>query len=70
VRVHCRDGSVISCQRVVVAVPPHHAQKLHFTPALPYLRQQLMSRAFIGCIIKNTYVYRAPFWVSLCGCQC
>lgn len=49
-------------QRVIVAVPPALAGRIHYSPPMPALRDQLTQRAPMGCVIKVNVVYDEPFW--------
>ena len=62
VTVVCRNGKTFRCHRVIVAMPPTSASKLHWSPQLPYHREQLHQRNFMGCIIKVLVLYARPFW--------
>lgn len=66
IHLHGSDAQ-IRAARVIVAMPPASASRIHFEPRLPYLREQLMSRQFIGCIIKGIVLYKTPFWVGRRG---
>jgi monoamine oxidase len=59
--VQC-DSLTVKCKRVIVAIPPHLAGRLVYTPALPALRDQLTQRMPIGSLIKTIAVYDKPFW--------
>jgi monoamine oxidase len=56
------DNATVSCRRVVVALPPHLAGRIVYTPQLPALRDQLTQRMPIGSLIKTIGVYDKPFW--------
>jgi monoamine oxidase len=61
VEVHA-DGLRVLCGRVIVAIPPHLAGRIVYSPALPPLRDQLTQRYPIGSLIKTIAVYDRPFW--------
>lgn len=61
VQVIC-EGLVVSAQRVVIAIPPTLAGRLHYEPQLPGHRDQLTQRMPMGSIIKVHCVYERPFW--------
>ncbi len=62
-RVEVRaDCLHVSCDRVIVAIPPHLAGRIVYSPALPPLRDQLTQRYPIGSLIKTIAVYDRPFW--------
>ncbi len=47
---------------VIVAMPPHLAGRIFYTPPLPPLRQQLTQRVPMGCCAKILISYSHPFW--------
>ncbi|WP_127454255.1 FAD-dependent oxidoreductase [Streptomyces sp. B29(2018)] len=60
-RVHTPRG-VVDAARVVLAVPPVLAGRLHYSPALPPLRAGLLQRMPAGTALKIHAVYARPFW--------
>lgn len=56
------DAGVLTCDRVIVALPPTLAGRLRYRPALPGLRDQLTQRMPMGTVIKVHCVYPTPFW--------
>ena len=56
------DGVTVSGKQVIVAIPPHLAGRIEFTPELTAMRMQLMQRVPIGSLIKTIAVYDKPFW--------
>ncbi|MCW2544090.1 MAG: FAD-dependent oxidoreductase [Frankiales bacterium] len=58
------DGFSVTADRVVVALPPTLCGRIHWTPAMPALRDQLTQRVPMGTVIKVQCVYDAPFWRS------
>lgn len=60
--VELRDGAAVRARRVIVAIPPALAGRLHYEPALPALRDQLTQRLPMGSVIKTYAVYERPFW--------
>ena len=48
--------------RVIVALPPTLAGRLHFEPAMPSARDALTQRMPQGSVIKCHAVYDHPFW--------
>lgn len=62
VSVRTRSGEAHSAQRVVITLPPTLAGRLHYEPALPAWRDQLMQKLPAGTVIKNFAVYPTPFW--------
>ncbi len=65
-----RDGAVTlsgprlraSCRRVVVALPPALAGRLHCEPGLPVERERAALAFQGGSVITASLVYDAPFW--------
>jgi monoamine oxidase len=56
------DALRLSCARVIVALPPTLAGRLHYRPALPGLRDQLTQRMPMGTVVKVQCIYPTPFW--------
>ncbi len=56
------DAVTLTCDRVIVALPPTLAGRLRYRPALPGLRDQLTQRMPMGTVIKVHCVYPTPFW--------
>ena len=56
------DSLEVSAERVIVAIPPHLAGRILYSPALPALRSQLTQRMPIGSLVKTIAVYDRPFW--------
>ena len=44
----CRVLRRVRCRRIIIAMPPASASRIVFTPQLPYMREQLNQRAFMG----------------------
>ena len=61
VTVHS-DRISVSGKRLIVAIPPHLAGRIAYSPGLPALRDQLTQRMPIGSLIKTIAVYDRPFW--------
>jgi monoamine oxidase len=55
-------GVTVEAKRVIVAVPPKLARKIHFTPALPGAKQKLLARFTPGDMIKAQLIYPTPWW--------
>jgi monoamine oxidase len=53
---------VIRARRVIVAVPPALARRIHYAPALPADRRALAREMPQGTLLKVTAVYDRPFW--------
>ena len=56
------DRGTWSARRVVVAVPPVLARRIHFEPGLPARHARLLRRIPMGRVIKCQAVYDEPFW--------
>ena len=56
------DTITLTCDRVIVALPPTLAGRLRYRPALPGLRDQLTQRMPMGTVIKAHCIYPTPFW--------
>lgn len=56
------ETSVHQAQKVIIAVPTPLISKIHFSPALPASRQQLIQRTPMGSSIKCHLVYKNAFW--------
>src|SRR5262245_25127128 len=62
VTVTTRSGETYSAHRVIIAVPPTLAGRLHYDPLLPAWRDQLTQKLPAGTVIKNFAAYPTPFW--------
>jgi monoamine oxidase len=62
VTVATRAGAAHSADRVVVALPPTLAGRLHYDPVLPAWRDQLTQRVPAGSVVKTFAAYPTPFW--------
>jgi monoamine oxidase len=52
----------LRARHAIVALPPALAGRIHYTPALPGLRDGLTQRTPAGAVIKCHAVYDEPFW--------
>jgi len=52
----------VRARRVIVAIPPRLAGRIHYLPGLPDDRVQLTKRTPQGTLIKVAAVYDRPFW--------
>ncbi|XP_061173212.1 amine oxidase [flavin-containing] A-like [Saccostrea echinata] len=59
------NGKKYQARYVISAVPLTILNKIHFTPALPDLKQQLIQRIPMGSIIKTVTYYKTAFWRDL-----
>ena len=62
VKVTSVTGETFQAKRVIVAVPVPLGSRIDFSPQLPALRQQLMSRSSMGGAVKCFVRYERPFW--------
>jgi monoamine oxidase len=62
VQVTTRSGETVTADRVVVALPPTLAGRLHYDPLLPAWRDQLTQRVPAGTVAKTFAAYPTPFW--------
>ena len=69
--LHSPDFEV-RAKRVVVAVPPTLAGRIHYHPELPPNRDQVTQGLAQGTLIKVAAVYDTPFWreAGLNGTAC
>lgn len=56
------NGFSLSGRKVIIAVPPVLAGRIHYNRPLPALRDQLLQRVFMGSVIKCYAIYDEPFW--------
>ena len=56
------DGGVVEAARAIVALPPTLAGRIHYSPALPPLRDQLTQQVPMGYVTKVQIAYPEPFW--------
>ncbi|RWS06832.1 amine oxidase-like protein [Dinothrombium tinctorium] len=56
------DGCEFKSRNVILAIPPCVQAKIHFSPALPALRNQMLQRFPMGCVMKCILYYNKPFW--------
>lgn len=62
VEVKLQDGSMTTTDRVVVALAPPLAARLHYEPPMPARRDQLCQRMPMGATLKAVAFYHEPFW--------
>ncbi|XP_077436379.1 amine oxidase [flavin-containing] [Vanacampus margaritifer] len=67
--VETTDKQTYMAKYVILAIPPCLNQKIHFSPELPPLRNQLINRVPMGSVIKCMVYYKENFWrkKGLCG---
>ena len=56
------DGMTVDARRVIVAVPPVLAAKIHFAPRLPAAKRAILRAMTPGKLIKAEAIYDRPFW--------
>lgn len=56
------DNFSYRASRVLVAVPPVLIRHIHFEPALPLKKRQLLQKLSMGLVGKVFGVYSTPFW--------
>jgi monoamine oxidase len=56
------DAATVTGKRVIVAIPPTLAGRIHYAPELPPLRDQLTQRMPQGTMMKFEAIYDRPFW--------
>ncbi|XP_076305359.1 amine oxidase [flavin-containing]-like [Tachypleus tridentatus] len=63
------DGREYKGSYVILAIPPSLHMKIHFTPSLSPLRNQLIQRAPMGTVMKVIVYYKRTFWreKGFCG---
>lgn len=55
-------GTSFTATNVVVAMSPPVANRIRYSPPVPFSRRQLMERMFMGSIGKANAIYETPFW--------
>ncbi len=56
------DRGDFYAKRVIVAIPPTLAGRIHYEPGLPVLRDQLTARFPMGALLKVFTLYETAFW--------
>ncbi len=59
--VRTPQGS-FEAERVVIAVAPAVAARIHYSPSLPLARDALAQRMFMGAYMKGIATYERPWW--------
>ncbi|XP_036913144.1 amine oxidase [flavin-containing] B isoform X3 [Sturnira hondurensis] len=62
VLVETLNHEVYEAKYVISAIPPSLGMKIHFSPPLPMMRNQLITRVPLGSVIKCIVYYKEPFW--------
>lgn len=56
------NGFELTASKVVVALPPTLAGRIHYDPLMPANREQLTQRMPMGTVWKTYAIYDKPFW--------
>jgi monoamine oxidase len=62
--VQTLSGKQFVTRKVIMAMPPTMQSKIHFEPALPAMRNQLMQRQPMGSVNKFIIYYEKRFWTE------
>lgn len=62
ITVTTKTGKTISSKYVIMAIPPHQAMCVNFTPSLPFNKKHLLHHMPVGHLIKFVITYVTPFW--------
>ncbi|XP_046560310.1 probable flavin-containing monoamine oxidase A [Haliotis rubra] len=52
----------VQCSRVIMAIPPHHAARIKFTPPLPSRKLNLLNSVPLAFLVKFAVTFEEPFW--------
>ncbi|XP_069102644.1 probable flavin-containing monoamine oxidase A isoform X1 [Argopecten irradians] len=64
IRLQCKNGLTVCCNRAVICVPPMIARKIHFEPQLSSERREIEKWMPFGNYIKVITTYSKAFWRS------
>uniref|UniRef100_A0A8C5NXN7 Amine oxidase n=1 Tax=Jaculus jaculus TaxID=51337 RepID=A0A8C5NXN7_JACJA len=69
VLVETLNHEIYEAKYVISAIPPILGMKIHYSPPLPMIRNQLITRVPLGSVIKCMVYYKEPFWrkKDFCG---
>lgn len=69
VTVETLTGLTVEAKKVVIAIPTHVYDKIHFSPPLPYEKRAIVSRTKPGNLAKIIVTYARPWWrdIGLAG---
>lgn len=56
------EGFELTAKKVIVALPPTLAGRIHYSPLMPANREQLTQRMPMGTVWKTYAIYDEPFW--------
>ncbi|XP_063306213.1 amine oxidase [flavin-containing]-like [Pelobates fuscus] len=62
ITVETLNHEVYEAKYVISAIPPTLCLKIHFSPELPPMRNQLINRVPMGSVIKCMVYYKEAFW--------
>jgi len=65
IHVRTRDGTVYTCSRIILALPPTMSTRIHYDPPLPGLRDHLCQRMPMGSVIKINVLFNSFWWREL-----
>ncbi|XP_072901613.1 amine oxidase [flavin-containing] [Hemitrygon akajei] len=67
--VETLDHELFEAKYIISAIPPALSLKIHYEPPLPPMRNQLIQRVPMGCVIKCMVYYKDNFWrkKNYCG---
>lgn len=54
----------VTCNRVILAIPPHLAGAIKFNPELPSTKMTLLRNVPLAFIIKFCFTYEESFWIT------
>ncbi|CAG5133047.1 unnamed protein product [Candidula unifasciata] len=52
----------VLCQRVIMAIPPHHAAAIIYQPSLPHVKLGLLQSVPLAFLVKFAITYEEAFW--------
>jgi monoamine oxidase len=63
------NGSTFTAKYIILAIPPGIQNKIHYSPELPPMRNQLCQRMPVGTVMKCVLYYKTAFWKEngFCG---
>ncbi|XP_076441574.1 putative flavin-containing monoamine oxidase A [Babylonia areolata] len=70
VRVITSSRIQINCQRVVMAIPPHHAASINVSPPLPSTKLALLKSVPLAFLVKFAVTFEEAFWISETSDKC
>ncbi|GFR89735.1 amine oxidase [Elysia marginata] len=61
-RVVTGNQMQLLCQRVIMAIPPHHAAGISYQPPMPQTRRGLLQSVPLAFLVKFVITYDEAFW--------